>query len=422
MNEIDSHQIRTPRERRRSALPGRFVIAAIAVLVGLFAAEGLSRVAWKWLYNRQLEELLGGYQFVDKANSIILLNPNTRLTLRQLFTRLESHDKTRGADALRLDAAQVGAKDDEIVFSINRFGFIGPEINKEKTAGYTRIMTIGDSVTFGSYVNNTSYPRVLEQELNRRSDHPLGSVEVINAAVQGYNIEGVLKRIDYFLDFDPDLITILIGWNRTIIRADPDKQEALYRNLTLYRFFYHGLIARQTSSMALADFKKMHFDPADPLMNRLRIEDFAYDLKDLDTLIKRVRELRPKAKICLLTLAGLFVENVTPTADAIQKAYPTSFTPNLSAWAVLCSGFNQKLREFAASRGIEVIDMADWSVTAFVPRERYFVDSVHMSAEGSILYGKRLAEEIVLRAPSMFQSGSSPPPSHPASPAVGAGK
>ncbi len=385
----------------------RLATVAIASLVGLLAAEGVSRVAWKWLYNRQLEAWLGGYQLVDRANSVTLLRPGTRFTLRQLVEQLETHGKTLGASALRADAAQVGASDDDVVFAVNRFGFLGPEIRQPKPPGRKRVLTIGDSVTFGPYVNQASYPRVLERELNRRAADPPGSAEVVNAAVQGYNIESVLKRLDYFLDFDPDLVTVLIGWNRTILRADPDKQEALYRHLTLYRFVYHGLIARQTSSMALADFGRMRFDPADPLMDRLRTHDFAYDMQDLDTLIERVRSRRPSARIALLTLAGLFVENVEPSPEAIAKAYPTSFTPNLSAWAVLCSVFNRRLRELAASRGVELIDMADWSTSAFVPRERYFVDSVHMTAEGSMLYGERLAQEILARK-LLFAEGRGP--------------
>lgn len=372
----------------------RLLTVAIASLLGLLAAEGVSRVAWKWLYNRQLEAWLGGYQLVDRENSVTLLRPGTRFTLRQLVEQLETHGKTLGAAALRADAAQVGARDDDVVFAINRFGFLGPEISQLRPLGRKRVLTIGDSVTFGPYVNDASYPRVLERELDR---HAAGSAEVVNAAVQGYNVESVLKRLDYFLDFDPDLVTVLIGWNRTILRADPDKQEALYRHLSLYRFVYHGLIARQTSSMALADFGRMHFDPADPLMDRLRTHDFAYDVQDLDTLIERVRRRRPGARIALLTLAGLFVEDAQPSAEAIRKAYPTSFTPNLCAWAVLCSALNQRLRELAAARGVELIDMADWSKGAFVPRERYFVDSVHMTAEGSMLYGERLAQEILAR-------------------------
>jgi len=68
---------------------------------------------------------------------------------------------------------------------LNSEGFRSPEISPQKTC--KRILTIGDSVTFGAWVEQgKTYPAILQQLL------PAGRYEVINAGVPAYDLEQII--------------------------------------------------------------------------------------------------------------------------------------------------------------------------------------------------------------------------------------
>ena len=189
----------------------RILLLATGLLLAGFATELAARAAWHWQYNRFLEGWLIGLQEIDRQKGILILKPGLSLTYRELGETLRRHGETEELELLQSDADRAGLHPDDVAFRTNRFGFLGPEIDKEKPVGTVRALMIGDSVTFGPYVERLSYPRVLERELSASRKGDGERVEVVNAGVQGYNLESVLMRLDYFLDFKPDIITVLIG-------------------------------------------------------------------------------------------------------------------------------------------------------------------------------------------------------------------
>lgn len=78
---------------------------------------------------------------------------------------------------------------------------------KKKPAGVTRVLTIGDSITFGYGVaREDSYPEKLEKLLNEREP---GKWEVINFGTPGTNIkEYVSMFIKRGIEYDPDLVVL----------------------------------------------------------------------------------------------------------------------------------------------------------------------------------------------------------------------
>ena len=75
-------------------------------------------------------------------------------------------------------------------------------------------------------------------------------MEVINAGVPGSSLEKATKRIDEFRTTDPDIVTIYLGWNGTIGRADPAKLSTLYRYSALYKVFYHLIQNRSDTGLS----------------------------------------------------------------------------------------------------------------------------------------------------------------------------
>ena len=96
---------------------------------------------------------------------------------------------------------------------INKWGFRGPYVEKEKPDNIYRIITLGGSTTAGKYENEGTYPRFLERMLNSKSDGEK-YYQVLNFGVWGYNscdLKTVYRRD--VLEFDPDMIRIMSGWN-----------------------------------------------------------------------------------------------------------------------------------------------------------------------------------------------------------------
>ena len=94
---------------------------------------------------------------------------------------------------------------------INKWGFRGPYVEKEKPDHIYRIVTLGGSTTAGKYENEQTYPRLLERMLNSQSDGRK-YYQVLNFGVWGYNscdLKKVYRRDA--LEFDPDMILIMSG-------------------------------------------------------------------------------------------------------------------------------------------------------------------------------------------------------------------
>lgn len=381
---------------------GRILLFVLASLVSLVILELSARVLWKATYNYWLEGQLHGFDRVDYENEVIVLNPDVVLTYAKALEMLENNGKPLGVENLVALGEEFDIEPDDVVVQINHYGFKGPDIEKKKAPDTLRIMTIGDSVTFGPIIDSLSYPRRMEQELNKilSHDNVQGKIraEVVNAGVMGYSLQRVLKRIDYFLEFEADVILILLGWNRTVARADPRKNDFLYRELASYRFFYH-FFANRTD--VLEDRRLIGannlYDKEDKLIETLRHTTFDWDFRDWSTLIDTTRQRSPNTRIVILTLPGLFVEDIDPDEEAVSLGYSVAFSNNLYAWAVLTEIYNQKLIEFSSEQDLDVIDLAEWSKSAFDPRAQYFNDPVHLTADGYELVGNYVAQKFVER-------------------------
>lgn len=108
-----------------------------------------------------------------------------------------------------------GVWDDTPIF-INSRGLRDREFPKQKPGNTFRILSLGESGTFGVRVPiDQTYNRVLEKLLNARG----GSIhyQVINAGVASYtSFQGRLYLEQEGLDFDPDLVLVYFGQNDSL--------------------------------------------------------------------------------------------------------------------------------------------------------------------------------------------------------------
>jgi lysophospholipase L1-like esterase len=88
---------------------------------------------------------------------------------------------------------------------LNSFGFSGPETTLKKPQDTLRVLIVGDSVSYGSGVEDKdTFPRVLQSLL-----HTEKKIEVINAGVRGYTTYNEARYLrDKLFDFSPDLVIL----------------------------------------------------------------------------------------------------------------------------------------------------------------------------------------------------------------------
>lgn len=95
---------------------------------------------------------------------------------------------------------------------LNRFGYRDRNFSFEKRENTFRTYVLGDSYTYGWYINNVedSYPKVLEKLLSQK--YVGDEIEVINASKPGYNFSDEVNRFKQEgVVFSPDLV--LVGVN-----------------------------------------------------------------------------------------------------------------------------------------------------------------------------------------------------------------
>jgi len=111
------------------------------------------------------------------------------------------------------------------LYTTNRHGFRGRDVELAKPTGTFRVACLGDSFTFGTGLNDhEAWPAVLHETLAPAD--PAAAVEVMNCGVGGYNTtqEAVYleKRV---LRFTPDLVICCLYLNDVMIGVKPPPAE-----------------------------------------------------------------------------------------------------------------------------------------------------------------------------------------------------
>ena len=94
---------------------------------------------------------------------------------------------------------------------INSLGYRGHDVSLQKAAGELRVLAIGDSFTYGDFVDDElTLPAQLEKQLSRRCNRP---VTVINAGVGGTTIDTHLEMMRRGWMASPDIVLLTFSEN-----------------------------------------------------------------------------------------------------------------------------------------------------------------------------------------------------------------
>ncbi len=112
--------------------------------------------------------------------------------------------------------------------TINSLGYRGPEFHRVKPPHVVRILCLGDSGTFGQFVNDED---TLSANLEQRLRQEGISAEVINGGVPGTTIVDQVEILQRSLSLAPDIVILTFSENDiTDLDAAPSQFDALAEN------------------------------------------------------------------------------------------------------------------------------------------------------------------------------------------------
>lgn len=212
---------------------------------------------------------------------------------------------------------------------LNRFGYRDIEFDLTGKQKY-RIYSLGDSYTYGWYINNLSdtYPKLLEKNLNDKYNQ---GVEVINASRPGFNLKDSVERLESEgLVFSPDLVTLGINiFDITDKSFTPQYiKNELVQNSRLYHLTF-GNLERVKAAAAV---------------NNLILETYRDDSPQL----KKAQEQLSKMKGLTDSIGAKLVLIIFPSFSPENPNQPYKYII-----------FHNQIKKLSDKLRIEVVDLYD---------------------------------------------------------------
>jgi lysophospholipase L1-like esterase len=274
---------------------------------------------------------------------------------------------------------------------VNSSGFRGKEFSVPKNIGSIRIVCLGCSVTFGE---KTSYPQLLQEILD--SSVSGRKFEIINAGIPGYSsFQGLKLFQTRILDLDPDLLTVLYGWNdHWLAQGFSDKeQRQVGKNVAkTQHFFGRSLVYQLINSIQwsireeLNSFLQSVTEESEQKY-RVSLEDYRNNLKQIVKLARK-----NGIEVILLTAPSGAVAGMIP-----PYLLKMEFVRQPDELIPIHQNYNQVVRQIAREEeGVFLVDIA----RVFDERrdEGFFDDPakeiIHPNEKGYQLIAQKLLEVI----------------------------
>jgi hypothetical protein len=258
---------------------------------------------------------------------------------------------------------------------INSLGTRGPEFSITKPANTVRILSLGDSKTFGwGMREEEAYGALLERQLQ---DH-LGSrkkVEVINAGVNAWSYAQMFNYLRlYGLKYQPDLVLLADAnlWTQFSEQTSPEFVKKFLWRVRIKNFLrrfatYHYIIEYQLQ--AFYERTRQKFVPIDPKQDELFQEQ---QQKDPDAFFRDYVE-----RVCALSLSNQIkpVLLYIPTTEQLE--------------AVADSPVLRAKKQVAAKFGIPLVDLT--SDLKPEGKNLYMdADIAHLNERGNVIVANKL--------------------------------
>jgi lysophospholipase L1-like esterase len=260
-------------------------------------------------------------------------------------------------------------------YSLNSYGFRTNEIPKGKNPNTFRIISMGDSATYGlGVLREQSYPFVLEKIL--RADLKSNNVEVYSAGVMGYTtFQGLrlLKRT--IITLKPDLITVAFGANDKLTSPKGnDENFAHSKDSWLIDVDYFlikskiYLLLRETLLK-----KRLYYNPG--------TVDFRVPIEQYNNNIREIIDIASAHNIKVVLICIPWSE-WNKNRDFLDLKAP----------------YRKSLREIAYSLKVPLLDFSDLIDKKLLEQpggfKKYYLDESHPTESGHLLIAQGLSRII----------------------------
>jgi lysophospholipase L1-like esterase len=258
---------------------------------------------------------------------------------------------------------------------VNSLGTRGPEFSPTKPANTLRVLSLGDSKTFGWGLSEPeTYSGLIEKQLQEY----LGSrqkVEVINAGVNAWSYSQMFAYLrDYGLKYQPDIVVLADAnlWTQFTDQNSPEFVKSFMRRVWLKNFLrrfatYHYIVEYQLQ--AVYERTRQKFVPMDPKQDEFFKEQ---QKKDPDAFFREYIE-----RICGLS--------ITNQIKPVLMFIPSTLQLKESAEPNVLRAKKQVARQF----NVPLIDFTD----DLKPEgEKLYLeaDTAHLNARGNIIVANKL--------------------------------
>lgn len=283
-------------------------------------------------------------------------------------------------------------------------GFRGPDVARAKTAGCTRVMSLGASETFGLYERDgAEYPAQLRDSLRTH-----GCYEVLNAAVAGMGLQAIIRYWEnYGAGFKPDIVIVYPSpvfylstnqpvWPPLLDKAEPSSELPLRPRL----------LESMHNAWATPDFiqsrrvrrwlaRDRAGKPDSWLFRSVPGERLNEFTADLDSLVTSIRT--HGSTPVLMTHAMRFGTPVD-SGDALLLDSWNQFSPRATAETMLAFERDAAaaMRLDAARRQITLVDID----SALTGRRELFGDAIHFLDGGSAIVAGLLTRALTVPPPN----------------------
>ncbi len=334
-------------------------------------------VAFFLLMTAEIGLRMAGFRFDTRPRYMEFNFPNPK-ELHEIFV----------PDSTTFWKLKPGEEMGEDIEPINSKGFRGPEFAIEKTPGVTRVVALGDSVTFGGAV---SYPQMLAECLGN-------GYEVINAGVPGYSLfQGLRMFESRIARVKPDIVTVMFGWNdHWYARGYPDSRQQVMGapELPWPVSFVRGLCIFQLLHYAVARGDAKRNESASHVY-RVPMDEYRALLGELINKVKA-----SNARAVLLTTPSALDSGKVPDylfgLGFIRRLENEVEEETARRLRRLHGDYNDIVREAASKKTVPLLDLE--SKFYKLSTEKLFrdpsLDVVHPNEDGYRLIGDYLCDTI----------------------------
>jgi len=158
-------------------------------------------------------------------------------------------------------------RNNEVIGSINAYGYRGRQHDRDKPEGVTRIAFLGDSFTLGIGVRDDD---TLPASLERAARGAGYSVESLNFGITASNTQLQLRALrEYVLRFEPDVVVIVMFLNDAKLRGTVGylSRAKYLRGVREHSYFANALIGtieRRLGHDKLIQYYRDGYNPESP--------------------------------------------------------------------------------------------------------------------------------------------------------------